>query len=523
MAMPISIARAAGLDLSLSASLLAAALFCMGFTSILQTIPGRFIGCGYQSISACDSAALSACIMAAELGGIPLMLGMTIFSGVLRFILGSFTFRMRKLFPPEVTGTMVFILGLNLVPTGFKYFLGSSLGGGDRSIHLLVAGLTLLFMLACALFIKPLKPYTALAGVVFGFALSSAVGLFDMGSLREIGTQGVVALPVYRELSLAFDLRMVLPFLIVTVAAVVDNIGDYSACQKMNDPDREKPDWRSIEGGIRGGAFGTVLAGMLGGCIQSTATTNIGIAGASGITSRKVAYLTGGMLMVVSFVPWLTGLLSMIPEPVLGAVLMYSMCYIMAGGFSTLSSRAMDDRRILSIFLSIGFSASTLVPGLYAFLPDGVEQVLISPMVMGVCVLLITTLLMRLGTRRRFSFVTGVDSRSIPLLNKQIEEICRQWCVEQKMLQKLQIGLDGLCEGLEEHSPGTQLAFTLMYDQSQVRLQLRTEHAQLEEADFEETVLTSLSLSITMLRNMFDDVRLSIDDGAMLLHVDADV
>lgn len=523
MAMPISIARAAGLDMSLSASLLAAALFSMGLTSILQTVPGRIIGCGYQSISACDSAALSACIMAAELGGIPLLLGMTIFSGVLRFILGSFTFRLRKLFPPEVTGTMVFILGLNLVPTGFKYFLGNSLGSADRTVHLLVAGLTLLFMLACALFIKPLKPYTALAGVVFGFALSAAVGLFDPDNLSQIGTQGIIALPVYRELSFAFDLRMVLPFLIVTVAAVVDNIGDYSACQNMNDPGREKPDWRSIEGGIRGGAFGTVLSGLLGGCIQSTSTTNIGIAGASGITSRKVAYLTGGMLMVVSFIPGLTGLLSLIPEPVLGAVLMYSMCYIMAGGFSTLSSRAMDDRRILSIFLSIGFSASTLVPGLYAFLPDAAEQVLISPMVMGVCVLLITTLLTRLGTRLRFSFVTGVDNHSIPLLNKQIEEICRQWCVEQKVLQKLQIGLDGLCEGLEEHSPGTQLAFTLMYDQLQVKLQIRTENTQLKEMDFDESVLTSLSLSIIMLRNMFDNVRLSIDDGIMVLDVDADV
>ena len=523
MAMPISIARAAGLDLSLSASLLAAALFCMGFTSILQTIPGRFIGCGYQSLSACDSAALSACIMAAELGGIPLLLGMTIFSGALRFILGSFTFRMRKLFPPEVTGTMVFILGLNLVPTGFKYFLGNSLGDADRTMHLLVAGLTLLFMLSCALFIKPLKPYTALAGVVFGFGLSAAVGVFDVSSLSQIGAQGIVALPVYQEVAFAFDMRMVLPFLIVTVAAVVDNIGDYSACQKMDDPTREKPDWRSIEGGIRGGALGTAISGLLGGCIQSTSTTNIGIAGASGITSRKVAYVSGGMLMVVSFIPWLTGLLSMIPEPVLGAVLMYSMCYIMAGGFSTLSSRAMDDRRILSIFLSIGFSASTLVPGLYAFLPDGVEQVLISPMVMGVCVLLITTLLTRIGTRRRFSFETGVDSRSIPMLNKQIEEICRQWCVEQKVLQKLQIGLDGLCEGLYEHSPETRLSFTLMYDQLQVKLQIRTEQVQLEAADFEESVLTSLSLSITMLRNMFDNVRLSVEDGAMTLYVDADV
>ena len=523
MAMPVSIARAAGLDMSLSASLLAAALFSMGFTSILQTMQWRFLGSGYQSLSVGDSAAISACIMAVEIGGIPLLLGMTIFSGVLRLGLGSCIFRLRKLFPPEVTGTMVFILGLNLVPTGFKYFLGSSLGTADRTLHLLVAGLTLLFMLACALFIKPLKPYTALAGVVFGFGISAVVGLLDLGSLREIGTQGLFSLPIYKELSVAFDMRMVLPFLIVTVAAVVDNIGDFSACQRMNDPGREKPDWRSIEGGIRGCAFGTILSGLLGGCIQSTATTNIGIAGASGITSRKVAYLAGAMLMVVSFVPGLTGLLSLIPEPVLGAVLMYSMCYIMAGGFSTLSSRAMDDRRILSIFLSIGFSASSLVPGLYSFLPDGAEQVLVSPMVMGVCVLLITTLLTRLGTRRRFSFETGVDSRSIPLLNKQIEEICRQWCVEREVLQKLQIGLDGLCEGLEEHTPGTQLAFNLMYDQLQVKLQIRTENAQLEEADFEEAALTSLSLSITMLRNMFDNVRLSIENGAMVLYVDADV
>ena len=43
-----------------------------------------------------------------------------------------------------------------------------------------------------------------------------------------------------------------------------------------------------------------------------------------------------------------------------GAVLMYSMCDIMAGGFSTLSSRAMDDRRVLSIFLSIEDGAMIL-------------------------------------------------------------------------------------------------------------------------------------------------------------------
>ena len=157
MALPISVARTAGLDLTLSTSLLAAALFSMGITGILQTIPGKYIGSGYQSMSVSDSAALAACIMAAQIGGIPLVLGMTIFSGILKAVLGSFTFNFRKLFPPEVTGTMIFILGISTLPTGLKYFLGTTLPDFDPN-HLIVSVLTLLFMLACTLFIKPLKP-----------------------------------------------------------------------------------------------------------------------------------------------------------------------------------------------------------------------------------------------------------------------------------------------------------------------------------------------------------------------------
>ena len=151
MAMPVSIARTAGLDLGLSGSLLAAALFTMGLTGILQTLPNRWIGSGFQSLSVADSAALSACILAAEIGGVPLVLGMTVFSGLLRFVLGSFTFKLRKFFPAEVTGTMIFILGVNLVPTALKNFLGSAVGGVYNPMHLVVAVLTLLFMLSCTL------------------------------------------------------------------------------------------------------------------------------------------------------------------------------------------------------------------------------------------------------------------------------------------------------------------------------------------------------------------------------------
>lgn len=524
MAMPVSIARVVGLDLKLSASLLAAALFCMGFTCILQTIPNRILGSGYQSISVADSAALSACILAAEIGGIPLVLGMTIFSGALRFILGSFTFKLRRFFPAEVTGTMIFILGINLVPTALKNFLGSATGGVYNPMHLLVAVLTLLFMLACALFIKPLKPYTALLGIVFGFVLSAVTGVFDPASLSQMREQPLVALPIYQELSYSFDLRAVIPFVVVTVAGVVDNIGDFSACQSADDPNFKKPNWRSIESGIRGNALGTALSGLLGGPIQSTATTNIGIAGASGITSRAVAYLTGGLLMVASFFPGLTGVLSLIPTPVLGAVLLYSGCYIMAGGFSALSECVLDDRRIFTIFLSVFFAISTLIPNLYSFLPESVSTILVSPMVMGVCVLLITTLLSRIGAKKVFTFCAGVSPLDIITLNDEIEKVCKERAVERSIMRKLQISLAGLCEGVYDMDPACKLQFTVKYDQQQLKLHMESQQDNFPQNTFQSDEEDGvLDISMMILRNMFDDVRAKVSDGKLIMDFNADL
>lgn len=525
MAMPVSIARAAGLDLNLSSSLLAAALFCMGLCCILQTVRTRLIGSGYQSMSVADSAALSACILAAEIGGVPLVLGMTIYSGLLRFVMGSFTYKIRRFFPAEVTGTMIFILGVNLVPTALKNFLGAPVNGVYNPMHLLVAVLTLLFMLACALFIRPLKPYTALLGIVFGFVLSAVTGVFDPASLGQVRDQAAVALPVYADLAYAFDLRVLIPFTVVTVAGVVDNIGDFSACQSADDPNFKRPNWKSIESGIRGNALGTAISGLLGGPIQSTATTNIGIAGASGITSRAVAYLAGGMLMAASFFPVLTGVLSLIPTPVLGAVLLYSGCYIMAGGFGALSACVMDDRRIFTVFLSIFFAISTLIPGLYAFLPENVATILVSPMVMGVCVLLITTLLSRIGAKKTFAFRAGVSPMDIFALNNEIEDVCRARGVERDLMRRLQISIDSMCEGVHEIQPEAQLQFTISCDRQQIRL-----HIESRGADFAGDALGEaegmngvLDVSLMMLRNMFDGVRARIAKGTLVIDLNADL
>jgi hypothetical protein len=309
---------------------------------------------------------------------------------------------------------------------------------------------------------------------------------------------------------------------VVTIASVVDNIGDFTAVQSSNDVNFKKPNWKSIENGIRGASIGTIISGLAGGPVQSTATTNIGIANASGITSRMVAYVASAMLIVASFFPMITGALSMIPSPVLGAVLMYSGCYIMAGGFSALSSRELDDQRIFVIFLSIFFAVSTLMPGVYSFLPKAVAQVIVSPMVMGVAILMITTLLSRIGANKKFTFITGVTVADIPALNKELESICKQWGTEREVLRKLEISLDGLCEAVAEMDPKANLFFKVVYDELQLKLHIESRDCVLQNPEDSDNV-TTLEVSLMMLNNMFDNVKTKWDSGTFIIDMEVDI
>jgi hypothetical protein len=144
-------------------------------------------------------------------------------------------------------------------------------------------------------------------------------------------------------------------------------------------------------------------------------------------------------------------------------------------------------------------------------------------MVMGVGILLITTLLGKIGTKRQTEFTTGTDTDDVKEVNSQIAKICEEWCTEKDLVQKLQISLDAIMEGFHEHNPQTQLHFRIWYDQLQIKLDVKSGNVELTEADWADESFTALSISLMMLRNMFDNVKISQVDKSVLIHVDADI
>ena len=144
-------------------------------------------------------------------------------------------------------------------------------------------------------------------------------------------------------------------------------------------------------------------------------------------------------------------------------------------------------------------------------------------MVMGVGILLITTLLGKIGTKRHTEFSIGTDADDVKEVNVQIAHICEQWCTEKELVQKLQISLDAIMEGFHELNSHTRLNFKIRYDQLQIKLDVKSENIELTEKDWSEESFTTLSVSLMMLRNMFDNVKISQVDKSVQIHVDADI
>lgn len=102
-------------------------------------------------------------------------------------------------------------------------------------------------------------------------------------------------------------------------------------------------------------------------------------------------------------------------------------------------------------------------------------------MVMGVGILLITTLLGKIGTRRVLEFTTGTDTEDVKEVNRNIARICEEWCTERDLIQKLQISIDSIMEGFNEHNPETQLRFKIWHDQLQIKLDMESDKVDIPE------------------------------------------
>ncbi len=412
---PVVIVRAIGGSPAQAEFMVSMSLFAAGVGTILQALNRKGIGSGYLCPSVCGPSYLSASLLAAKTGGLSLLFGMTMIAGTFEVFLSRAMHRLRVLFPPEVTGTVVAMVGITVIPIAISNFVGlDATDTATERAELIVAIITLGAMLGTSVWSKgKLKLYPVLVGMIIGYVVSYLLGILGAADLRLITDVPVMAVPELEYFGWSFDLLLLAPFLIAVTCSALKSVGDLTTCQKINDLDWKRPDMKNIGGGILADGLSAVTAGLVGTMGQSTSSSNIGLSIGTGATSRRIAYAAGGILVALAFFPKLAAIFVIMPPPVMGATLIYAVSFMIVTGFRIIMSRMLDVRKtfVVGIPLIFGLSVDAL-PGLYENVHPWIHPIFSSSLSLATILAITLNVILRIGIaqRQRLMLRPGVDT-----------------------------------------------------------------------------------------------------------------
>ena len=441
---PALVAQAAGSSAEVAAGVVSMSLIALAIGTLLQAIPLGPIGSGYLCQPICSVVYFVPSLVAAKHGGLHAVFGMTIAAGVLEVALARGLNRLRALFPAEIAGLVVLLVGIATGVVGLRTALGDSeQAGSPTSSDAWLALLTLAIMAALNVWgSRALRLFCVLIGMVAGCAIAWATGRLGAGGLAAASAGPLFALPAFGHVGWAFDPALMLPFLIAAVAASLKVIGNVTTSQKANDADWVRADMRSISRGVTADGLGSLVAGALGAHGVSSSTSAVGLASATGVTSRHVAYSVAAILFVLAFVPKLGLLIHAMPRSVAGAALVFSSTFIIINGLEIMTSRLLDARKTLVIGLALVFGlAVEVLPGLLDVLPPAARGALGNSLVLGTLVGLGLTLLFWIGLRRTATITVPPGTVDTKALEDFMDENGAAWGARRDVIERAKFNL----------------------------------------------------------------------------------
>jgi xanthine permease XanP len=400
----IFFAKAVGATFQETQSLVNVGLIAGGVTCMFQAYGKRGLGSGYFCLHTSSFVYFHSSVFAFNAGGFPLVFGMTALAGVTEALLSRFMRRLRALFPPEVSGLVVATVGIALAPYAMRSLVGIT--DTDPTVKfndVLVGATTLGLIVGLNVWSKKtLRLYSVLIGIFTGYALSLATGLLSIQNIMHLNSLPYIRFPEFVHARLSFDASLVVPFVVAAVCVSLKLVGDLTTCQKINDANWKRVDLSSLGGGLVAEGLGTGLAGLLGGTGLAASSSNIGMSYATGATSRVIGYMTGAIFIALAFLPRMASLLSLMPRPVVGAIVMYSACFMIVTGWSIVMTRMIDARKTFTIGLAlvIGLSVET-VPQLFHGIPPELKPVFGSSVALATLTAVSLNLIFRIGVKSK--------------------------------------------------------------------------------------------------------------------------
>jgi len=364
----IILSATGGLSAADSRILIQAALIISGIATLLQiTHPFGKIGSGLPIIMGVSFAYLPTMLGIVQEYNLNTILGSQLIAGCIGIIIGIFIKYLRKFFPPVVTGTVIFTIGLSLFPTAVRYMAGGAGSANFSSPQNWICALLTMFLVL--FFNNFTRGFTKLASIllamIIGYVIAIPMGLVDVSS---VGSARWFMLPAVGHFALEFHAPAIISLSVIMVVGSVEALGQFSALS-VGALNRE-PTTEELSHGLIANGLSTLLGGFFGGLPTSTFGQNVGIVITNKVVNRAVIGIAACFLLIAGFVPKISAILLSIPSSVLGGATISVFATITMTGIRlfTTDGLTMRTQAIVGISAALGMGI-TSVQGSLALLP----------------------------------------------------------------------------------------------------------------------------------------------------------
>ena len=421
---PAIVVRAAGASEDYLSWAAFAALGISGITTVLQAVRVGRVGSGYILLMGTSAAFIAVCVTAIAEGGPGLLATLVTVAAVLQFGLAARLSLLRRVLTPTVCGTVVMLIPVTLIPIMFGLLNDVPEGAPPAAAPFSAAATLLVTVMVALRAAGSWRLWAPVLGIAAGCAVAGAYGVYDIESVAAAAWVGLPegAWPGFR-LDFGITFWSLLPaFIFVTLIGAIETIGDSVAIQRVSYRKPRATDFRVVQGAVAADGVGNLLSGLAATVPNTTYSSSISVTEITGVAARNVGICTGGLFVVLAFLPKFMAVILAIPGPVVSAYLIVLMGTLFVVGMKLVVEDGAGYRKGtvagVGFWVGLGFQNELI----FADALGPLAGLLGNGMTSGGLAAILMTLFLEYARPRRQRLRTGLNMKAHPAIDTFLSE-----------------------------------------------------------------------------------------------------
>ena len=382
---PLIVARLLGLSAETRITMVTGTMIGCGIATMVSALGVGFIGPRLPIVMGVFYIFIGPLVAISKDVGMGAAMTALMIGGLVQFAWSPLIGKAHRFFPPIVTGTTILLIGTGLMKIGISVATGQNTPSFGQPLTLglaaLMIGLIIIISRYGRGFIKSLSLFVTM---VIGYLLSAAFGLISPQTVIDAQWLAIPAIMPYGGFAWP-GIIGVITVIVCFFATAVETTGHTLACSKICGVPVSETEWR-IRGAVSNDGVGSIISALFGGMALTSYSQNIGVISLTGVGSRFVVAAGGFFLILMALVPKVGAIISLMPSPVLGGVLLFMFGMVASVGIDIIGSnmRSRRDALIVAASLAVGLGIQAAPPDAFNAIPPALRILLTDGIVMGI-------------------------------------------------------------------------------------------------------------------------------------------